>query len=115
MMIIMKQRKALKGLRSFWSKFGKAAATPAVPAGEAKLLDMDGQLKIDQYRGRIEDFLLEFDKYEEYLDDTPAGSGEWLSKIKSPELIKGFATVEGTQSFKQRAHSENFSKTLHLF
>jgi hypothetical protein len=41
----------------------------------------------------LEDFLLEFDKYEAYLGDVPLN-------IKSPEFIKGFATVEGTQRFK---------------
>ena len=58
---------------------------------------MDMQLKIDQYRGRLEDFLLEFDKYEEYLNDIP--SGQWAD-LKSEELIKGHASVEGTQRYK---------------
>ncbi len=88
----MKQ-KGLAGLlsrnttkRMFWSSFKQQAASPATgPAGQAKLLDMDDQLKIDQYRGRIEDFLLEFDKYEEYLGDS--GLSGWVSTIKSPELI----------------------------
>jgi hypothetical protein len=30
---------------------------------------MDQQLKIDQYRGRVEDFWEEYDKFEEYLGD----------------------------------------------
>jgi hypothetical protein len=42
---------------------------------------MDEQLKIDQYRGRLEDFLLEFDKFEEYLNDVPVAS--WIEDIKS--------------------------------
>lgn len=79
MMKIVRQRRAIKGLRAFWSRSAKAAAVPAAPAGQAKLLDIDEQLKIDQYRGRIEDFLLEFDKYEEYLCDAPTDSNEWLS------------------------------------
>jgi hypothetical protein len=58
---------------------------------------MDQQLKIDQYRGRLEDFLLEFDKYEEYLGDAPAES---LRDLKADNLIKGKCTVEGTQRFK---------------
>jgi hypothetical protein len=54
---------------------------------------MDQQLKIDQYRGRLEDFLLEFEKYEEYLGDAPA---ELLKDLKSEKLITGKCTVEGT-------------------
>jgi hypothetical protein len=69
---------------------------------------MDEQLKIDQYRGRLEDFLLEFDKFEEYLNDVPVAS--WIEDIKSEELIPGRATVEGTQQFKEKAHKENCSK-----
>ncbi len=58
---------------------------------------MDTQLKIDQYRGRLEDFLLEFDKYEEYLADVPLND---IKNLKSEELIKGYCTVEGTHRFK---------------
>jgi hypothetical protein len=65
---------------------------------------MDTQLKIDQYRGMLEDFLLEFDKYEAYLGDKPEFDS---SILKSQEMITGFATVEGTQRFKKRAMEEN--------
>jgi hypothetical protein len=68
---------------------------------------MDTQLKIDQYRGRLEDFLLEFDKYEEYLGDAPP---EVLKGLNSTDLIKGHCTVEGTQRYKERAHKTNGSK-----
>jgi hypothetical protein len=54
---------------------------------------MDTQLKIDQYRGRLEDFLLEFDKFEEYLGDVPV---EKFPNLKTEELIKGHCTVEAT-------------------
>ena len=74
------------------------------------MIDMDTQLKIDQYRGRLEDFLLEFDKYEEYLDDVPLDT--FRDKLKSDELIKGHCTVEGTQRYKQNAHAHNSSKLI---
>lgn len=81
----------------FWSSAKAASAEPKM----AELITMDEQLKIDQYRGRLEDFLLEFDKYEEYLADAPAGS---MSYLKSETLIPGHCTVEGTQRYKQRAN-----------
>ena len=91
----------------FWSA-NKDTAVPNATSAQATLITMDQQLKIDQYRGRLEDFLLEFDKYEEYLGDAPA---ELLKDLKSEKLISGKCTVEGTQRYKQRAIQTNASKT----
>ena len=76
----------------FWST-GKGTAVPKATNAQATLITMDQQLKIDQYRGRLEDFLLEFDKYEEYLSDGPKES---LKDLRKEELIPGRCTVEGT-------------------
>lgn len=82
--------------RAIFSLFKSGAAKAATTSGcQSKLIDMDAQLKIDQYRGMLEDFLLEFDKYERYLGDMPTPDD-----LKDSKLIPGFATVEGTQRFK---------------
>ena len=70
---------------------------------------MNQQLKIDQYRGRLEDFLFEFDKFEEYLGDAPA---ELLKDLKNEKLIAGKCTIDGTKRYKDRAIQTNASKTV---
>jgi len=56
----MKSIRALSRLhtRSFWGRT------------QARLVDNETELKIDRYRGQIEDFVQNFDKFEEYLADS---------------------------------------------
>eukprot|EP00347_Sterkiella_histriomuscorum_P012288 403369164 len=79
--------------------FGKKAA-PAQPT--AKLIDSEGELQIDRYRGQLEDFIQNFDKYEEYLNDT-----QDKYDLQKDQPLQGMCTIEGTQRFKARAHQNN--------
>ncbi|CDW78225.1 UNKNOWN [Stylonychia lemnae] len=72
------------------------------PQMQAKLIDSEQELKIDRYRGQLQDFIQNFEKFEEYLEDT-----QNKFDLKKDVPVQGFCTVEGTQRFKQRASTQN--------
>ena len=71
---------SLKALpRSFSRNFSKSLS----------IVDDETQEKIEKYFSSVDDFLLNTEKFEDYLDDVPNTAPE-------KGLLKGFATVKGT-------------------
>ena len=92
----------------FWGR--KASANIAAP-----LIEKDEEMKIMQYRGRIEEFNANAHKFESYL------RGEESDQTSSSDrsLIEGKCTAEGSLRFKERAigkgiPAKNFRKPFEL-
>ena len=97
---------SIRGL--FWS----SSSAPATPI----LIEKEEEMKIMQYRGRIDDFNQNAKKFELYLRGKEAPE----STIDQGPLIEGKCTVEGTLLYKERAvakkgiPAKNFRKPFPL-
>lgn len=96
----------------FWGR--KSTGLPVTP-----LMDKDEELKIVQYRGRIDDFNRRAQVFEAYLRGEDEGSVKLVDPANAP-LIEGRATGAGTLRYKERAAAErgvptkNFRKPYDL-
>lgn len=73
-------------------------------ASKPQLFDKDMQMKIDRYRGNIDDFLQNTKAYEAYLAGRdPDYDFDFFSDIEVEGLIPGNCTAEGTQRFVEKA------------
>ena len=68
------------------------------PKSQVSLLSGDEELKLAQYRGRIDNFADNALNFERYMRDLPP-----LEKIPPKTLIPGRCTQEGTAKFKEHA------------